>query len=97
MRHYRVPYLVYGQAARNKATLASGMTADRLKKPDVEWIEFDAPTHAAAQRQIQDLILPGDDRKIRGRNYVSLFVMVPELDPAEVAEVEAAVRAVRAR
>jgi hypothetical protein len=95
MRHYRVPYLVYGPTARNKATLASGMTADRLKNPDVQWIEFDAPTHAAAQRQLQDLILPDDDRKIRGRNYVSLFMMERELTPAEVANVEAMVDAIK--
>jgi hypothetical protein len=77
VRHYRVPYRLHTEHARTKAQLATAMTSERLKKPDIHWIEFDAPTHAEAQRQLQALVLPGDDRKIMGRNYVSLFSREP--------------------
>lgn len=79
MRHYRVPYYLHKRNASTKAALATGMTPERLSYPDILWLEFDAPTHASAQRALQSLILHHDDRPVRGRNYVSVFGTSTEL------------------
>lgn len=95
MRHYRVPYRVYKPTARSKAVLPWGMTGERLKQPDVKWLEFDAASHAEAQRRLQELILPADPRPVSCRNQVSLYAMERELTPAEAADVDAMVDAIR--
>jgi hypothetical protein len=76
---YRVPFDVHAKRARTKARLAyymqwgGGYRYYPVPSSRARFVEFDAPSHAAASRMLQSLILPRDPRPILGRTNIKLF------------------------
>ena len=80
---YRIPYFVQQPKAKNKAAIAYWMQAadngvggySILPCRGCRFAEFDAATHAEAGRMAQRLIVPGDDRPIKGRCMIKFFAV----------------------
>ena len=64
-----VPYKLHHKSGRTKASL--GMW---LRKPHGGGtLSFEAPSYAAAVRRVEELILPGDERSVRGRTEIRRY------------------------
>jgi hypothetical protein len=83
---YRVPVKhTITKTARNKAVFHYAMVGLGAGKyryegaPGAVWVEFEAKTHAEAQRVLQRLVRPGDPRPIMGWTMVKVFALKGEL------------------
>jgi hypothetical protein len=89
MKLYRVPFKIHQAKARTKAAVAyyQRLIGDNayevLPEPGAKAVEFWASSNATAMCILQELVLPGDPREVKGRSMVRYFIVAQKPEPSQ--------------